>query len=351
MDHDLTLDVLSQLGEQNDPRRNIDFRTPRLELDNVYGAGPVVSPQLYDGSREGRLALGADGADLARTGQGLALIGDPRNDENMLLAQLHLAMISSTTGSPTCSSRGRSRTPSGRHCRRCRRTSRRRSSRECRSTSCWTCRTTSTRCSRPRGGWSAGTTSGSSCTSSCRASASPRSCGTSRRTGAGSSGRAARRSSRWSSPPRRSGSGTRRSAPPTGSTRTSPARSSRTTRTALAAAHRPAGGPVAPENAVDWRFFFQASKEIRPQTTRRLQASLNTQLLDLPVSAVPGAREGALARGVVRGGAVGLGCPSASVGGPRPRVGGEDVFKVGRGDLNVAIASEGRFERSKKLIA
>ena len=37
--------------------------------------------------------MSADGVDLARTVNGTALIGDPRNDENLVLAQLHLAFI------------------------------------------------------------------------------------------------------------------------------------------------------------------------------------------------------------------------------------------------------------------
>ena len=91
IDHDLTMDALSQLGDRDDPA--VDFRTPRLDLDNVYGAGPVVSHLLYDGSPQAKLRLSADRADFARTSDGAPLIGDPRNDENMLLAQLHLSFI------------------------------------------------------------------------------------------------------------------------------------------------------------------------------------------------------------------------------------------------------------------
>src|SRR6185503_2781318 len=83
IDHDLTMDALSQLGDRDDPA--VDFRTPRLDLDNVYGAGPVVSHLLYDGSPQAKLRLSADRADFARTSDGAPLIGDPRNDENMLL--------------------------------------------------------------------------------------------------------------------------------------------------------------------------------------------------------------------------------------------------------------------------
>lgn len=94
IDHDITLDVMSELGRRENPSEITDFRTPRLDLDNLYGAGPVVSPHLYDpDSFQTKLALSSDGADLARTSDGIALIGDPRNDENLILAQFHLALI------------------------------------------------------------------------------------------------------------------------------------------------------------------------------------------------------------------------------------------------------------------
>ncbi|MGW3413117.1 hypothetical protein [Streptomyces sp. NPDC000888] len=54
---------------------------------------------------------------------------------------------------------------------------------------------------------------------------------------------------------------------------------------------------VLPEHAVDWRFFFDVSRT-SAQTAKRIEATLNTQLLHLPVSAVPGARQGALAQPV-----------------------------------------------------
>ncbi|WP_207926204.1 peroxidase family protein [Actinocrispum wychmicini] len=93
-DHDLTLDAISRLDHQSDPNGLLDFRSPRLDIDSLYGGGPVVSPLLYDqASHQTKLVLSADGVDLARTADGVALIGDPRNDENMLLAQLHLAFI------------------------------------------------------------------------------------------------------------------------------------------------------------------------------------------------------------------------------------------------------------------
>lgn len=71
-----------------------NLRTPVLELDSVYRDGPEGSPYLYDKTRApGYLLAGPGCADLARNAQGTALIGDPRNDENTFIAQLHLQII------------------------------------------------------------------------------------------------------------------------------------------------------------------------------------------------------------------------------------------------------------------
>src|SRR5260370_20661448 len=47
IDHDITVDPASSLQKQNDPDALIDFRTPRFDLDNVYGRGPSDQPYLY----------------------------------------------------------------------------------------------------------------------------------------------------------------------------------------------------------------------------------------------------------------------------------------------------------------
>lgn len=94
IDHTITFDPASVLGRTNEPAALTDFRPPRLDLANLYGAGPTVHPYLYDPrSHATKLATSPDGVDLARTADGTALIGDPRNDENLLLAQLHLAFV------------------------------------------------------------------------------------------------------------------------------------------------------------------------------------------------------------------------------------------------------------------
>jgi hypothetical protein len=94
IDHDLTLDDSSVLGSTVDPATVEDIRTPLFDLDCVYGLGPQSSPEIYDGNT-GRLRIDQhDGADdLPRDAQGLALIGDPRNDENTAVSQLQLAFL------------------------------------------------------------------------------------------------------------------------------------------------------------------------------------------------------------------------------------------------------------------
>ena len=90
IDHDLTLDTTSILEQQNDPQAIRNFRTPAFELDSVYGLGPKVQPFLYE---EDDLVISEDKNDLQRSYKGAALIGDPRNDENLLINQIHLAFL------------------------------------------------------------------------------------------------------------------------------------------------------------------------------------------------------------------------------------------------------------------
>src|SRR5215468_2505859 len=44
IDHDLTFDPESSLQKQDDPEALVDFRTPRFDLDNIYGRGPDDQP-------------------------------------------------------------------------------------------------------------------------------------------------------------------------------------------------------------------------------------------------------------------------------------------------------------------
>jgi hypothetical protein len=102
IDHDITFDPTSSLEQQNDPEAIRNFRTAAFELDSVYGCGPQVMPYLYDPHDPRKLRLGRDRADLPRIGKPLgapstypeiAIIGDPRNDENRIVSQLHTAFL------------------------------------------------------------------------------------------------------------------------------------------------------------------------------------------------------------------------------------------------------------------
>jgi len=112
VDHDITLDT-TPLEQQNaDPLATLNFRTPSLDLDSLYGDGPGIHPYLYDRDPKthrvieklliGKASASTDKAgnaipqlpnDLPRNRVGHALIFDERNDENLLVAQLHLLML------------------------------------------------------------------------------------------------------------------------------------------------------------------------------------------------------------------------------------------------------------------
>jgi hypothetical protein len=103
IDHDLTFDPASSLQKQNDPDALVDYRTPRFDLDNIYGRGPDDQPYMYlhDGIslKRGMPLTGAaanpHATDLVRSPgpddkpeEHRAIIGDPRNDENVIVSQL-----------------------------------------------------------------------------------------------------------------------------------------------------------------------------------------------------------------------------------------------------------------------
>lgn len=108
IDHDLTLDTTSTLDIANDLKNPAkpandpsNLRSPRFDLDCVYGNGPGDQPYLYvqkdAESPAGPLFKDAsmvlDGDDLPRGKNGRALIGDKRNDENSIVNQVQQAFI------------------------------------------------------------------------------------------------------------------------------------------------------------------------------------------------------------------------------------------------------------------
>jgi len=98
IDHDITFDPMTTLIQHSDPDAVIDFRTPALDLDNVYGRGPGDQPYMYDNGGPKFLLgdpLDSGALDLPRNNANpkRALIGDPRNDENSIVSQFQALML------------------------------------------------------------------------------------------------------------------------------------------------------------------------------------------------------------------------------------------------------------------
>ena len=106
IDHDLTLDTTSTLNPDdlknpalplNDPT---NLRTPRFDLDCVYGTGPGDRPYMYAIADDapngvfGGASLLIEANDLARASNHRAIIGDKRNDENSIVNQIQQIFIS-----------------------------------------------------------------------------------------------------------------------------------------------------------------------------------------------------------------------------------------------------------------
>jgi hypothetical protein len=109
IDHDISFDPASSLQQRNDVNALVDFRTPALDLDSVYGSGPEDQPYMYTANGRkfqlGRnLIEGVGGKVIAKDlprhtwtdedgTHHRALIGDKRNDENVIVAQLHAVFL------------------------------------------------------------------------------------------------------------------------------------------------------------------------------------------------------------------------------------------------------------------
>jgi Animal haem peroxidase len=96
IDHDITFDTTPLDQQQADPDARVNFRTPRYDLDSIYGLGPAYEPAFYDPADPDKLLLATNVngvEDVPRDGQGRALIPEHRNDENLIIVQLHKAFI------------------------------------------------------------------------------------------------------------------------------------------------------------------------------------------------------------------------------------------------------------------
>lgn len=127
VDHDITLDVSSTLEADTDANTINNMRSPSLDLDSLYSRGPALDPFMYvfpSGAPSSavkfqlgtnrNLGPGGPGGpagpggmqvqtdfDVPRVHNPLvpplssntAIIGDPRNDENLIVVQFHHAMM------------------------------------------------------------------------------------------------------------------------------------------------------------------------------------------------------------------------------------------------------------------
>src|SRR5829696_5416369 len=127
VDHDITFDTTLLSDQQADPYATTNFRTPRYDLDAIYGQGPNANPQFYNPDDRDKFWImerpysqitgklkRPDGVDETKTWavkpdvvwdvprvpandpdgrpEGTAIIADPRNDQTEIILQLHVAM-------------------------------------------------------------------------------------------------------------------------------------------------------------------------------------------------------------------------------------------------------------------
>jgi Animal haem peroxidase len=125
VDHDITFDTSSSLDVQQDAPTINNMRSPSLDLDSLYSRGPALSAFIYafpspaEPPSAIRFQLGSNqpsgsGGPAGTTGMivqtqfdvprvvnplnpalstNTAIIGDPRNDENLIVSQFHRAML------------------------------------------------------------------------------------------------------------------------------------------------------------------------------------------------------------------------------------------------------------------
>jgi hypothetical protein len=111
VDHDLTFDKTNvMLGQNVSATQLLQARSPSLDLDSLYGAGPTDpgSAKFYEADGT-HLKMGSTvasdgipakpgfdlprGAGASAAAKRKAIIPDPRNDENLAVGQTHLAFI------------------------------------------------------------------------------------------------------------------------------------------------------------------------------------------------------------------------------------------------------------------
>lgn len=104
--HDLTCDETRLDNAANkSPERTKNLHIPRLNMESVYGGGPDRSPELYDLSERGAEKFllgktkGIPGWNIPSTRDdffrlnGKPLLGDARNDQHLIIGQLHIVFL------------------------------------------------------------------------------------------------------------------------------------------------------------------------------------------------------------------------------------------------------------------
>lgn len=94
--HDLTADR-SPLASNTDVAALRNARSAQLNLESVYGRGPSDQPYLYERADPAKLLVGINDAgrpeDLPRNPEGIALVGDQRDDVHQPISQLHVSFL------------------------------------------------------------------------------------------------------------------------------------------------------------------------------------------------------------------------------------------------------------------
>jgi anti-sigma regulatory factor (Ser/Thr protein kinase) len=110
IDHNLDFDETPQPTANVSPSSLTNFESFRFDLNNVFGGGPTVDPQLYAADQKHLLVSGTLGTpqsdgfptvtgnngifDLARNpSTGAAILVEPRDDETQILSQISAAFV------------------------------------------------------------------------------------------------------------------------------------------------------------------------------------------------------------------------------------------------------------------
>jgi Animal haem peroxidase len=90
--HDITADR-SALQSHVNPGSLHNSRSPDLNLECLYGDGPIGHPFLFERGDPARFLLASGGGDVPRNREGTAVVADPRNDSHLLVSQMHRALL------------------------------------------------------------------------------------------------------------------------------------------------------------------------------------------------------------------------------------------------------------------